>query len=85
MLSISILAFERANFHLPIRPEWQERAPGVSLRNLGVGAESARCVLVKLLLHFGTPKLTVGTPLAFLEAENIRFLIRGFVYDFCMR
>ena len=85
MLSSSISAFQRAYYHLLSRPGWRERAPGLSLCNLGVGAESARCVLVKLLLHFGTPKLTVGTPLAFLEAENIRFFIRGFVYDFCMR
>ena len=68
MLSISILAFERAYYPLPTRPEWRERAPGVSLRNLAVGAESARCVLVEFLLHFGAPKSTFGTPLAFLES-----------------
>ena len=68
MLSSSISAFQRAYYHLPSRPEWRERAPGLSLCNLGVGAESARCVLVEFLLHFGAPKSTFGTPLAFLES-----------------
>ena len=56
MLSSAISAFERAYYHLPTRPEWRERAPGLSLRNLGFGAESARCVLVEFLLHFGACK-----------------------------
>ena len=66
MLSSAISAFQRAYYHFPTRPEWRERAPGLSLRNLGVGAESARCVLVDFLLHFGASKSTFGTPLALL-------------------
>ena len=47
MLSSSISAFQRVYYHLPSRPEWRERAPGLSLCNLGVGAESARTCAVR--------------------------------------
>ena len=73
-LSRLISAFERAYYHLPTRPEWRERAPGLSLRNSEVGAESARCVLVEFSAHFGASKSTFGAPLALLESENMRFI-----------
>ena len=74
MLSSAISAFERAYYHLPTRPEWRERAPGLSLRNSEVGAESARCVLVEFSAHFWVSKSTFGAPLALLESENMRFI-----------
>ena len=74
MLSSSISASKRAYYHFPTRPEWRERTPGLSLRNLGVGAESARCVLVEFSAHFGASKSTFGAPLALPESENMRFV-----------
>ena len=84
-LSRLISAFERAYYHLPTRPEWRERAPGLSLRNSEVGAESARCVLVEFSAHFWASKSTFGAPLALLESKNMRFIKVWFLYDFCMR
>ena len=74
MLSSAISAFERALYHLPTRPEWRERAPGLSLRNLEVGTESARCVLVEFWAHFGASESTFGASLVLLESENMRFI-----------
>ena len=85
MLSSAISAFERAYYHLPTRPEWRERAPGLSLRNSEVGAESARCVLVEFSAHFWASKSTFGSPLALLESEILRFIKVWFLYNFCMR
>ena len=83
-LSRSISAFEGAYYHLPTRPEWRERAPWLSLRNLEVGAESARCVLVEFSAHFGASKSTFGAPLALLESENMRFIKVYILLNFCM-
>ena len=74
MVSRLISASKRAYYHFPTRPEWRERTPGLSLRNLGVGAESARCVLVEFSAHFGASKSTFGAPLALLESKNMRFI-----------
>ena len=85
MLLSAISAFRKVFYHFRTRPEWRERAPGVSLRNFGFGAESARCALVEFSAHFAVSKLTFGAPLADLEAKNIRLINVWFMYDFCMR
>ena len=43
----------------------------LSLRNLGFGAESARCVLVEISAHFGASISTFEAPLAVLESKDI--------------
>ena len=85
MLSSAISAFQRAYYHFPTRPEWRERAPWPSLRNLEVGAESARCVLVEFSAPFWASKSTFGAPWTLLESENMRFLKVRFLFNFCMR
>ena len=66
MLWSSISAFFLSYYDLPTRPEWP-------LRNLGFGAESARCVLVEISAHFGASKSTSGAALALLESKDMRF------------
>ena len=85
MLWSSISAFFLSYYHLQIRPEWRDRAPWLSLRNLGFGAESARSVLVELSAHFGASESTFGAPLALLESKDMRFLKVWFLYNLCMR